>query len=63
MTNSVNYNSKRKEFFENINDDNVLEKYYPTNFKTKINSFVRKTLAVTGVYSCVKSLAKKILRK
>lgn len=63
MTNSVNYNSKRKEFFENINDDNVLEKYYPTNFKTKINSFVRKTLAVTGVYSSVKSLAKKILRK
>lgn len=63
MTNSVNYNSKRKEFFENINDDNVFEKYYPTNFKTKINSFVRKTLAVTGVYSSVKSFAKKILRK
>lgn len=57
MTNSVNYNSKRKEFFENINADNVFEKYYPTNFKTKINSFVRKTLAVTG------SFAKKILRK
>ena len=63
MTNSVNYNSKRKEFFENINEDNVFEKYYPTNFKTKINSFVRKTLAVTGVYSSVKSFAKKILRK
>lgn len=63
MTNSVNYNSKRKRFFENINDDNVFEKYYPTNFKTKINSFVRKTLAVTGVYSSVKSFAKKILRK
>ena len=63
MTNSVNYNSKRKEFFENIDDDNVFEKYYPTNFKTKINSFVRKTLAVTGIYSSVKSFAKKILRK
>lgn len=63
MTNSVNYNDKRKKFFENINDDNVFEKYYPTNFKTKINSFVRKTLAVTGVYSSVKSFAKKILRK
>lgn len=63
MTNSVNYNNKRKNFFENINDDNVFEKYYPTNFKTKINSFVRKTLAVTGVYSSVKSFAKKILRK
>ncbi len=63
MTNSVNYNSKRKKFFENINEDNVFEKYYPTNFKTKINSFVRKTLAVTGVYSSVKSFAKKILRK
>ncbi len=63
MTNSVNYNNKRKEFFENINADNVFEKYYPTNFKTKINSFVRKTLAVTGVYSSVKSFAKKILRK
>ena len=63
MTSSVNYNSKRKEFFENINDDNLFEKYYPTNFKTKINSFARKTLAVTGVYSSVKSFAKKILRK
>lgn len=63
MTNSVNYNNKRKEFFENINDDNVFEKYYPINFKTKTNSFVRKTLAVTGVYSSVKSFAKKILRK
>ncbi len=63
MTNSVNYNNKRKKFFENINDDNVFEKYYPTNFKTKINSFVRKTLAITGVYSSVKSFAKKILRK
>ena len=63
MTNSVNYNNKRKEFFENLNDDNVFEKYYPTNFKTKITSFVRKTLAVTGVYTSVKSLAKKILRK
>ena len=63
MTNSVNYNNKRKNFFENINDDNVFEKYYPTNFKTKINSFVRKTLAVTGVYSSVKSFTKKILRK
>ena len=63
MTNSVNYNNKRKNFFENINDDNVFEKYYPANFKTKINSFVRKTLAVTGVYSSVKSFTKKILRK
>lgn len=63
MTNSVNYNSKRKEFFGNINDENVFEKYYPISFKTKINSFVRKTLAVTGVYSSVKSFAKKILRK
>lgn len=63
MTNSVNYNSKRKDFFGNINDENVFEKYYPISFKTKINSFVRKTLAVTGVYSSVKSFAKKILRK
>lgn len=63
MTNSVNYNSRRKEFFGNINDENVFEKYYPISFKTKINSFVRKTLAVTGVYSSVKSFAKKILRK
>ena len=63
MTNSVNYNSKRKDFFENINDDNVFEKYYPINIKTEVNSFVRKALAITGIYSSVKSLAKKILRK
>lgn len=63
MTSSVNYNDKRKTFFENIDDNNVFEKYYPINAKTKLNSFIRKTLAVTGVYSSVKSFAKKILRK
>lgn len=63
MTSSVNYNDKRKAFFENIDNNNVFEKYYPINAKTKLNSFIRKTLAVTGVYSSVKSFAKKILRK
>lgn len=63
MTNSVSYNSKREEFFNDINNEDFIDKYFPINVKTKINSLVRKVLSVTGLYSSVKSLAKKILKK
>ncbi len=64
MTNSVYYNPNRKSFFENINSSaENIEKYFPNNLKTKLNSFIRKFLSLTGLYTSVKKVAKKILRK
>lgn len=61
MTNSVNYNSKHIQFFKDINDDDMIDKYFPINLKTRLNSAVRKILSITGLYSSIKSIAKKIL--
>lgn len=63
MTNSVSYNIQREKFFKDINDEDLIEKYFPITLKTRLNSFVRKSLSVTGLYSSVKSLAKKVLGK
>lgn len=63
MTNSVSYNSKRADFFEDINKEDVIEKYFPIKLKNRAESFVRKFLSITGLYSTVKSLAKKVLGK
>ena len=64
MTHSVKENKNRKLFFEEINNnEKTLDKYFPINIKTKANSFVRKTLSVTGLYSKVKTVAKKLLKK
>lgn len=63
MTNSVGYNSKRKEFFESFNKEDFINECFPINLKTKINSTIRKVLSITGTYTIVKNIAKKILRK
>ena len=64
MTHSVKSKQGRDEFFKAINsDENAIDKYFPITIKTRLNSFVRKTLSVTGLYSSIKSIAKKILRK
>ena len=63
MSSSVNYNSRRNEFFHDIDNVNAIDKYFPVNFKTKLHSLVRKTLSITGLYSLVKRIAKKILNK
>lgn len=63
MTYSVKYNSKRDDFFDEINDENLFNKYFPINFKTKINSYIRKFLSVTGMYSFIKKNIKKIINK
>lgn len=63
MTKSVNYNSKREAFYQDINKPNFIDEYFPINIKTRINSFIRKTLSATGLYSSIKTIAKKILRK
>lgn len=61
MTNSVRYNSKREKFFDDINNKGMLDTYFPINVKTRLNSLVRKTLSVTGLYSVMKSILKRIL--
>lgn len=63
MTNSVRYNAQRNNFFNDINNVQNINKYFPNNIKTKINSSIRKFLSVTGTYIIVKRIAKKILRK
>ncbi len=64
MTHSVKSKQGRDEFFKTINlDENAIDKYFPVTIKTRLNSFVRKTLSVTGLYSSIKSIAKKVLRK
>ena len=63
MTNSVRYNVNREDFFAHINDENLIDEYFPINFKTKINSFIRKFLSNIGLYSKVKSFAKIILNR
>ena len=63
MSNSVNYNSNRQKFFEKIDDDNLFDEFFPINLKTRINSLVRKLLSITGMYTAIKSIAKKVLRK
>ena len=64
MTHSVKSKKGRDEFFKAINsNENAIDKYFPINIKTRLNSFVRKALSVTGLYSSIKSIAKKLLRK
>ena len=64
MTHSVKPNSKRNEFFNAINtDEGAIDKFFPITIKTRLNSFVRKMLSITGLYSSVKTLAKKILKR
>lgn len=64
MTNSVRYNNNRDNFFNSINNSlENIDLFFPINLKTRLNSFIRKALAVTGLYSFIKTIAKKILRK
>lgn len=63
MTKSVRYNRNRKKFLKDINSENCFENWFPQNLRTKLNGSVRKFLCITGLYSEVKSLAKRILRK
>ena len=63
MTQSVKSNPKREMFFRDINDTKVMEKYFPITIRCKINGLIRRTLSNTGLYSTVKSMAKKVLGK
>ena len=63
MTTSVKYNAKRDEFWKNIENANVIDEYFGISLKTRLNSFIRKFLSTTGLYTLVKSFVKKVLKK
>lgn len=63
MNNSVKINPKRQEFWNSIDDINLIEKFFPINLTTKLNSLGRKTLSKIGLYTSIKKMTKKILRK
>ena len=66
MINSVRYNNKRNAFFDDLskneNTNEIINKYFPITIVTKCNSFIRKILSITGLYTKVKMIAKKIIR-
>ena len=66
MYNSVSMNSKRKEFFKDINnmEEKVFfNKYFPNSLKVRTEKMIRKNLAKTKIYKTTKKVIKKILRK
>ncbi len=63
MLKSVNYNSKRNRFYNKFQDDNFIEEFFPVNLKTKLNSFIRKSLSKIGIYDIAKKTLKIILNK
>ena len=66
MSYSVKLPLKREKFFKdvvNLEDKELIEKYFPENLKTKTKRIIRIALAKTKLYKPVKRLAKKFLGK
>lgn len=66
MVMSVPRNSNREQFFADaatMDDGAFFKKWFPDTFKVKMERFIRRTTERMGIYTPVKRLAKKILRK
>lgn len=66
MVKSVPMSPKRSAFFldyQNMEFDAFINKWFPTTWKVRLNSFLRKTAFRLGVYNEAKRLIKKIIRK
>ncbi len=66
MFNSINYNSKRTEFFEDLKSkpmDDVIKKYFPNTIKCKAEKYARLFLIKIGVYKPLLKLGKKIRKR
>ena len=66
MFNSVSYNSKRDEFFEDLNKleiNDVMKKYFPNNFKCIIEKYLRLFLIKIKLYKPILKIGKKIRRR
>ncbi len=63
MFNSVSYNSKREQFFEELNQMEpriVFEKYFPITFRHRIEKKIRLFCIRWGVYSFAKMMFNKV---
>lgn len=66
MVKSVPLNPKRTAFFQdyqNMEFDAFINKWFPTTFRVRLNSFLRKTAFRLGIYNEFKRFVKKILGK
>lgn len=65
MVKSVPLESRRAEFFKDYSSmhiDELMQKWFPTTVKVRLNSFLRMLAFKMGVYSTAKRVVKKILR-
>ena len=66
MVKSVPMNPKRADFFKDYQTMEFgafINKWFPTTFKVRLNSFLRKTAFRLGIYNESKRFVKKILGK
>lgn len=66
MVKSVPMNPKREQFFkdyQNMQIGDLMQKWYPTTLKVRLNSFLRMTAFRLGIYNDAKRLVKRLLGK
>lgn len=66
MVKSVPMNPRREEFFADYAEMEMgalMQKWFPTTWKVRLNSFLRMTAFKLGIYNDAKRLVKKILRR
>lgn len=66
MFNSIKWNNKRDEFFNELNTNGieyVTNKYFPNTIKCKLEKYGRLTLIKLGIYKPLIKLGKKIRRR
>ncbi len=66
MFQPVKYNTNRNQFFKDANslsDEELFKKYFPDNFKVKLERNARKILLKTGLYKKILSIGKKIRKR
>ena len=64
--NSIKYNSRREEFFEDLNNEEiskVLKKYFSNKIRNRIEKLARVTLIKIGIYKPLIQLGKKIRKR
>ena len=62
----VNYNSQKKDFIKDMNslpEEELFNKYFPDNLKTKVERNARKLLLKTGIYKKILNIGKKIRKR
>lgn len=66
MFNSVKYNSKRNDFFKDLNNQEteyIIKKYFPNKIKNRLEKNVRVFLIKIGIYKPLIKLGKKIRKR